>query len=388
MAATYDDFSLKLVKALVRNKKLEKHATDAHKLQIAKNSNETVCLDLTPFVSKPQPVTARECFFEINSVDGLFNAYRTARNSLPFEKEVVGAYDHVSDYADQYLEKLFIDARNHLADTQAAMIANWVCELDIYAAVKAVESLLNSHADIALLMLSDKKGWDLHFDHMAIRCGSSSRQDAERVMKLLCHEHGYVASQVAGENYYQFPDGWNAYPLYKILENGQVLRVFVDQSAADHPEQIIQHWNHVYGYTAHHLAMRATKVVDGQRVAIGLNEIIKALNDQGVESMAPTGMYTEGLLEQVFTRPEKNAEIPQHLLDAIIKVDAGLQAKIGNGKLLELVSRKEVKSSLAKHYFSLYDIDYDALNPRHSVPAYQYFLPAQASHVIKTSIEI
>ncbi len=387
MSNPYETFSRQLCDALAgSDTRLHKHPGHKCKLQISKSNDEHAELDLTPFIATPRPVSANSIFSGVTDVASLFSAYQLARKSMLFEKDRVGAYKNVSDYADQYLEKLFLDAKTHLTDKQAVTIGHWVRELDIYVAVKAIESLLNSRADIALLMLSEQRGWTIHFDHLAIRCGSSTNRDAERVVELLCDEHAYVSSQVAGEDYYQFPDGWNAYPLYKMLENGQVLRVFVDQSEADHPEQIIQHWNHVYGYTAHHLAMRATQMIDGQRVAVSLGNVVQSLQEVGVDSMTATGQYTRGLLEQVFTRPEKNDEIPDEILQSMSSLE-GLQAKIGNAKLLELVSRREMPADRIEAYFSLYGLHYDVSNPLHSAPVYQYFLPAQAAHVIKTSIE-
>ena len=64
-----------------------------------------------------------------------------------------------------------------------------------------------------------------------------------------------------------------------------------------------------------------------------------------------------------------------------------LATAIENGKLLELLSRREVSSALAAQYYALYGLRYDRNNPLHSVPAYQYFLPAQAAHVIRTSVQ-
>ena len=387
MSDIYEAFSRQLCAALTgSDAQLHKSPGSECKLQISKDNGEHVELDLTPFIATPRPVSASRIFSEVTDVASLFSAYQLARKSILFEKELDGAYKNVSDYADQYLEKLFADAKTHLTDKQAVTISHWVCALDIYVAVKAIESLLNSRADIALLMLSEQRGWTTHFDHLAIRCGSSANRDAERVVELLCGEHDYVSSQVAGEDYYQFPEGWNAYPLYKMLENGQVLRIFVDQSEADHPEQIIQHWNHVYGYTAHHLAMRVTQLIDGRRVAVSLADVIQALQEAGIDTMTATGQYTRGLLEQVFTRPEKNDEIPGEILQSMSALD-GLQAKIGNAKLLELVSRREMPADQIEAYFSLYGLHYDVSNPLHSAPVYQYFLPAQAAHVIKTSIE-
>lgn len=61
---------------------------------------------------------------------------------------------------------------------------------------------------------------------------------------------------------------------------------------------------------------------------------------------------------------------------------------IENAKLLELVSRRELDPELARQYFALYSLEYDVKNPHHSAPVYQYFLPAQAAHVIKTSQQV
>jgi hypothetical protein len=285
------------------------------------------------------------------------------------------------------MRQLLARAEQTYSDAQARLIAAWVAHLDVYVAVKAVESLLNSRADITLLEVAARKKWSVHYDHLAIRCGHGGRRDAERVVQLLRDEHGYVPSQVSGEDFYQFSDGWNAYPLYKILDNGQVLRLFIDQSDADHPTQIIRHWNRVYGYTAHHLGLRATVMHNGARRAVTLQEMMDALAGEGVTALTPTGDYTQGLLLQVFTRPERNTQVPVDLRAELRAVDGELERTIENAKLLELVSRAEVAPELARDYFALYGLHYDASAPLHSVPAYHYFLPAQAAHVIKTSVE-
>jgi len=293
----------------------------------------------------------------------------------------------VHDYARLFMNQLLAQAEKTYSDTQARLIAAWVSHLDIYVAVKAVESLLNSKADMALLELAAVRRWTVHFDHLAIRCGHAGRRDAERVVDLLRTHHGYTPTQVAGEDFYQFSDGWNAYPLYKILDNGQVLRLFVDQSDAQHPAQIIRHWNRVYGYTAHHMGLRATILINGVRRAITLREMMDALAKQSIAALTPTGDYTQGLLLQVFTKPERNSTLPEDLINELRAVDPELERMVQNAKLLELVSREEVSAPLAEHYFKLYGLRYDAGNPLHSVPAYQYFLPAQAAHVINTSVQ-
>jgi hypothetical protein len=52
-----------------------------------------------------------------------------------------------------------------------------------------------------------------------------------------------------------------------------------------------------------------------------------------------------------------------------------------------MVSRREVPEAFARRFFDLYGLRHDPAQPLHSVPGYQYFLPAQAAHVIKTSVQ-
>jgi hypothetical protein len=352
------------------------------------SETELFSLDLTPFAADPAEVSALPFFDGVGTVSKLLSAYQSAKQSLPFETDLPEASQHLSSYAEDFLVALLARANAALTDQQAVIIAEWVKHLDIYCAVKAVESFLYSHADLKLLEIAPRYGWDVVFDHMAIRCGSQEYKDAERVANLLKQEHGYVSTQFAGEAYYQFPDGWNAYPVYKILSNGQVLRIFVDQSDAEAPEQIIQHWNRVYGYTAHHLGIRATMLKDGARVAVPLEEVMQALEQEGIKILTPTGHYTKGLLLQVFTSPEKNRDIPAELKAEITTHGPQLAQTIENAKLLELVSRRELAPEQAKACFALYGLKYDVNNPHHSAPVYQYFLPAQAAHVIKTSQQV
>jgi len=358
------------------------------KVQVNRGAKkETVYLDLTPFEAEPQPPTAAQYFRGITTVEALISAYHGAKHDFVFEDRLDGAWQHVANYANEFLHAILAKAQHTITDFQAGIIANWLANLDVYTAVKSVESLLNSRADLSLLEISAKKNWDVHFDHLAIRCGTRARNDAERVVTLLKTHHGYCSPQIDSEAFYQFSDGWNAYPLYKQLSNGQVLRIFVDQSDADDPAQIIQHWNRVYGYTAHHLAIRATKQVQGQRFAVSLEDVMAALTRHGVEILQPTGEYTGGLLQQVFTKPEKNKTIPVALSDEVGRYGVELKNMIGNGKLLEIVSRREMPTALAHEVFALYGLDFSPDNSLHSAPYYQYFLPAQAAHVIKTSIQ-
>lgn len=385
----FEQFSRNLAKELIVNEKFTEIPGRTDCLQIHKDAHEVANIDLMPFKAKPRAATANKYFASIESVSHLLSAYEAAKSDYAFETDIPDAMSHVSDYASEFLQAIFHKAQHALTDQQATVIGEWLTNLDVYTAVKSVESLLNSKADIALLELAQEKNWMVHFDHLAIRCGSQNNHDAERIVELLKEKHEYVAPQVESQAYYQFPDGWNAYPLYKILDNGQVLRIFVDQSDAHDKSQIIQHWNRVYGYTAHHLAIRATAYDNesNERVAITLDEIMDALKKRGIDIMTPTGAYTEGLLLQVFTRPELNIGIPEELKREIEVFGQDLNKKIENGKLLEVVSRKELPRELAQKYFALYGIKYDFENPLHSVPIYQYFLPAQAAHVIRTSVQ-
>lgn len=367
---------------------LRPHPDKPATIQAVSSQNEVFSLDLTPFAAKPAPATAKPFFSGIETVSALLSAYQAARCSLPFETDLAKARENLSPYAQDFQQHILARGNAGLSNAQAQRIAEWVEHLDVYCAVKAVESFMYSKADLTLLEIASDYGWTVHYDHMAIRCGSQSHLDAERISELLRIKHGYMTPQLPGEAYYHFPEGWNAYPMYKILENGQVLRVFIDQSDGDRPDQIIQHWNRIYGYTAHHLGLRATRLEGGARVAVPLLEVMNAMGRAGIKVMTPTGWYTEGLLEQVFTQPERNTLIPEQLKSEIMSFGEHLVKTIENAKLLELVARRELPPTLAQQYFALYHLTYDPRQPLHSAPIYQYFLPAQAEHVIKTSQQI
>jgi len=383
----FAQFARLLAKELIENENFKLFPESTGKVQTARGDQEIINLDLTPFQAKLCPVTAAKYFSSVESVSHLLSAYEAAKQDHVFEINYPDAMLHVSAYADQFLKDIFTRAQQLLTDHQATLVGSWLSNLDVYTAVKSIESLLNSRADVVLLEVAQQQNWTVHFDHLAIRCGSKAYGDAERVVEMLKDHHGYVSTQIPEEAFYQFPDGWNAYPLYKILENGQVLRLFIDQSDAGNRAQIIQHWNRVYGYTAHHLAIRATIVKDDQRQAVSLHDIMAALRKRDIDIMTPTGEYTSGLLLQVFTRPEKNTAIPEDIKRPIIKHGSELNQMIENGKLLELVSRREMSADLAKKLFALYALKFEIANPLHSAPIYQYFLPAQAAHVIRTSVQ-
>jgi hypothetical protein len=378
-------FAKHLVTALLKEApQLTPDPDNACRIRAPKGEGDFATLDLTPFQGEPQPATAQPYFNSVLTMEDLLNAYQQASAALPFETDLPGMDSSPS--AQSFLEGLFAHAQANLTDTDARRIARFIQNFDIYVAVKAVESLLNSRADRALLTLAEAQGWTVHFDHVAIRCGSGANQAAERVARLLQEIHGYRPSQIESEAFYQFPDGWNAYPLYKILDNGQVLRIFLDQSDADAPTQIIQHWNRVYGFTAHHLALRASWQKQDKRQAVSLETLMEALKGQGIECMEATGHYTAGLLLQVFAQPERNIQVAPEIKQELAAIDPALERSIENGKLLELVSRREMPPALARDYFALYGLTYAPHNPLHSAPYYTYFLPAQAAHVIRTSV--
>jgi hypothetical protein len=388
MSLSHDLLGKKLSGYLLSKDGFTPASDSEQKVQILKPNNDVAVLDLTPFEAQPAKPDAEEHFAQVSNMVELEQAYHQIRKRYTFEDQLPGAMAEVSDYAQRFIDELFANARRGISDAQARAIAQFVKPLDAYTAVKCIESLLYSKADLKLLEFAAEQGWWVHYDHMAIRCGTQQRRNAEQVAQLLKTEHGYVAPQISAEEFYQFPDGWNAYPLYKILTNGQILRLFIDQSDGSSEQQIIQHWNRVYGYTPHHLGISAITVKNDEKQAVPLPEVIEVLARHGVQAMQPTGMYTHGLLQQVFTKPEKNPSIPQALKNQIAQVDEQLAVTVENAKLLEIVSRKEMPLDMAKEFFALYGLSFDADNPLHSAPIYQYFLPAQAAHVIKTSTQI
>ncbi|MBI2380086.1 MAG: hypothetical protein HYV16_04950 [Gammaproteobacteria bacterium] len=385
----FESFAQDLAKAVVaESAKLVPHPDNVAKVLAQRKNGSYASLDLTPFAVEPKPATAQPFFENVQNFDELMAAYEAASKALPFEMDIFRAEGRIHAYADQFLADLFAKAKAEFSDVDARRVALWVKDFDIYVAVKAVESMLNSKADMTVLHIADRLGWTAHFDHLAIRCGSSRHLDSERVVKMLVEDHGYSASQVEGEDYYVFDDGWNAYPVYKLLDNGQVIRLFIDQSAEDDEVQIIQHWNRAYGFTSHHLAMTLTKLENGQRRSVSLTEVIAQCKENGVTCLTPTGLYTEQLLEQVFTKPEINGEVPAEIKAEVAAIHPDLPKQIENGKLLELVARREMSPAFVERFYGLYGIAFDAANPLHYAPIYPYFLPAQAAHVIKTSIGV
>lgn len=348
---------------------------------------QTKTLNLIPLRTSPQPADAGDIFQSVHTTEQLIDAYHQARASKTFEWDIAQACQQIDPFAQKYLRETRIQAMQALSNTQALHIAQWAAQLDLYCAVKSIESLAFHPAGVQLLNLGNTQQWDIHFDHVAIRCGSQDQHAGQRIQRLLCEEHGYTRPQLADQHTYRFEDGWNAYPVYKLLDNGQMLRVFIDESATGHPQQIIQHWHRVYGYSAHHLALRATKLEQGQRHAIPLATLSSHLEQLGIPLLSATGLDTAGLLEQVFTRPCINTNIPAHILDQVNTMDKQLGEKLKNAMLLELVSRTELGGELAQQWATLYGLDAIAQSHNISAPVYHYFLPAQAAHVIATSLQ-
>ncbi len=382
----FTDYACDLAEHLctIKNSSFQKGSTQSRVL-LEKTPGNFVEFDLTPFYAQPDIVSAATLFSGIRTLAKLIDAYQLARQSLPFEDSLTIQHQ-LHPFATSFTRNIISASHQSFSDEDAAIIASWVSQLDIYTAVKCIESLLNSHADLQLLKLARDCNWNIHFDHLAIRCGNETHNSARIVSDMLIQHHGYRHAHMADAHFYRFDDGWSAYLLYKILDNGQVLRLFIDQSDHDHPKQIIQHWNRLYGFTAHHLAMRAT-INDNEHQAITLTSIGELLAQHNIKIMTPTGMYTQGLLQQVFTRPEITHTLPPEINHELTAISPDLPEILKNGKLLELVSRREVEMPFKSRFFSLYGLKYNANNPLHSVPAYHYFLPAQAAHVIRTSVE-
>lgn len=341
-------------------------------------------LDLTPPALRPEPADAGSFFCGVRDRQDLLDAYAAARRARVFEEDLLYLARQVHDHARQYLRQIFERAHDALDDADAVRIARLVARLDLYAAVKSVESLLVGEADRALLREAETHGWTLHFDHLAIRAGTAVRRDAERVGELLRDFHGYMQPQVAAQRLYRFADGWTAIPHYKLLDNGELLRIFLDQSDGSQPAQIIRHWNRAYGFTAHHLAIRATRLEHGVRRAVPLAELIAVMAAAGIEAMAPTGLYTRGLLAQAFTRPQRSATLPADLVAELEPFDVA--ETVRNGKLLELISRREMAPGQAAFCCRLWGLSCD--RRRLSLPVFGYFLPAQAAHVIRSSVAV
>ena len=84
--------------------------------------------------------------------------------------------DFPESSVNQFVKDIVNRAQQSLTDQQANLVGSWLANLDVYTAVKSVESLLNSRADVALLEVAQQQNWIVHFDHLAIRCKPSRSQ--------------------------------------------------------------------------------------------------------------------------------------------------------------------------------------------------------------------
>lgn len=338
-------------------------------------------LNIHPIEMAPARLLCSSIVMAPKCADDLFVTYNELRALVWLEEREQMFMHDVDSYAFQFLAS-FIGGPTLFTDKQAQQIWNFVKELDPYCAIRSLESFYTNPEIVAIFDVAEEQRWEVLFDHLAVRCGTSSEKDSLAVSNAIKQHHGYVAAPVAKEQHYKFIDGWSAYPLYKVLSNGQVMRIFVDQSDEGFPTQIIQHWNKVYGFTSHHIALRCTRFVDGLREAVPLADLTAELNKKGVDTLPPTGEITHGLLEQLFTKPQVN-DVPDELTAPLAAIDPKLVQQIRNGKLIELVSRKEMNAMDTLRLMMVYGINFN----HQSSPIYPYFLPDQAMHVIRTSIQ-
>jgi len=213
-------------------------------------SGGTIRLDLTPPRLHVHGGDASRYLDGVACIDDLIDAYRRIRRDYIFEDS--NGIGDASAYAERFLENLLERATWTFTGDDARRIAAWTARLDPYCAAKSIESLLNRAADRALLGIAELRGWTVHFDHLAIRCGGAEKGHAQAVVRMLTTHHCYEEAGVTGEDHFRFPESWSEMPVYKLLENGTLLRLFPDQSDTGHARQIIRHWNRVYGFTAQH----------------------------------------------------------------------------------------------------------------------------------------
>ena len=354
---------------------------EGNDIMVLNDDNQEVILDLSPLRLELQDVTAMAFFSDITDASSLIHAYHEAKKSLPFEEDDALASSRVSSYAHHYMMHALERAQN-LTTHQCQLISDFVKNLDIYTAVRCCETFFANHANLTLLSVAKEQMWTPLFDHLAIRTGSKSNNSAQYIADYLIEHHGYAYAPIEGQRFYEF-DEWSAYILYKQLKNGMLLRLFIDQSDSD--TQIIQHWNHAYGYTAHHLGIRCVEAHKKGVHALCILDVAQRLHQKDITTMEPTGLYTQGMLEQLFTQPQRDEALPLSLKENFDRYDTNLFDVIKNAKLLELVARRELPHDFKELYFKDLGLQFEETNPLHSAVFYNFFLPAQAAHVIKTS---
>jgi len=344
--------------------------------------NEQACssasYDLTPIDLPMEVADARTHFQQITSLEDLISEYWAVRQNNSFEHDIPAAMDNIHPWADEFLETLMVSASNRFSDEDACLIAQFVSTLDIYAAVKTIESLLNDPQDMLLLQIAKEENWQVHLDHITIRCGNQQYEDAERIFNFLMKHHHYYPPQHIEEAYLVSDNGWNAYPLYKIMENGQFIRIFIDQADSEHQQQAIQHWNHAYGYTAHHIGLRLTTQSENGRKSLTLPEILNQLQKYKITT-SDSLLTHPNLMQQALIRPHKNNQLPKDILQGAARINTDLPSILEQGKFIALVSRIELPDTLKEKWFKLYQIGYDFTNPLHSAPAFNLFSPLDSS---------
>ncbi len=336
-----------------------------------------VSFNLSPVDLPLEVADAQQQFQQVQTINSLISQYWEVRRTHHFEHDIPAAMDNIHPWADDFLEALMASASAHFTDQDACLIAKFVSTLDSYAAIKTIESLLNNPQDVLLLRIAKENDWQVHLDHIAIRCGNQRNEDAERIFNFLMKHHHYYPPQHIEEAYLLSTEGWSAYPLYKVMNNGQLIRIIVSQADSEHAQQAIQHWNHVYGYTAHHIGLRLTKHnAEEGRQQVSLTEISQS--QQSTIFKLNTVIKSANLMHQVLLNTAKPNLLPNDILTAAQSFNPEILTILRQGKLIELISRLELPDTLKEKWFKLYQIRYEPSNPIHSVPAFNLFSPLKA----------
>ena len=170
MSNLHDDLAHDLVREVLAGPTTLRADPDhPGKLLVPRPDGRMAGIDLTPFEAEPQPMTAGHYFHGIKTVDGLLTAYRDARQSKPFEEDYGAPWSMWIPTPTNFWMACWPVPGVFLAMPTPKLIGDWVGQFDVYVAVKAVESLLYSQADLTLLKIAPRLGWTVHFDHLAIR---------------------------------------------------------------------------------------------------------------------------------------------------------------------------------------------------------------------------
>ena len=179
---------------------------DSDEVMLVNGDHQEVCLNLSPLHLKVHEVSAQEYFTQIKTTEELIHAYHKAKHALPFEEDDTRASSHISPYARDYMEHA-LKAAHQLSHAQSQLIADFVKNLDIYTAVRSCETFFANHANLTLLTVAKEQQWHPIFDHLAIRTGCRSHDDARYIADYLIKHHGYTFVNVEGQKFYEFSDG-------------------------------------------------------------------------------------------------------------------------------------------------------------------------------------